>query len=107
MEELEKSIYINELFDLYGKLLTESQQEIINLYYRLDLSLSEIADQQNISRNGVYDALKKGIDKMFDYESKLHILEKKRQVDKDLVKLKGILSKSDYELVEKVFKEED
>ena len=45
MIDLEKSFYINELFDLYGSLLTKKQQEIIELYYCDDLSLSEITEQ--------------------------------------------------------------
>mgnify|MGYP003556452185 CR=1 FL=1 len=45
MIELEKSIYVNELYDLYGSLLTKKQQEMIELYYCEDLSLSEISEQ--------------------------------------------------------------
>ena len=60
MIDLEKSIYINELYDLYGSLLTKKQQEMIELYYCEDFSLSEISEQFNVSRNAVYDCLKKG-----------------------------------------------
>ena len=61
MEELEKSIKVNKLIDFYGDLLTSHQREILSLYYQMDLSLSEISEQLEISRNGVYDALKKGV----------------------------------------------
>ena len=61
MEELEKSIRVNKLIDFYGDLLTSHQKEILSLYYQMDLSLSEISEQLDISRNGVYDALKKGV----------------------------------------------
>ena len=57
MEELEKNIRVNRLIDLYGSLLTKHQYEILSLYYYMDLSLSEISEQLEISRNGVYDAL--------------------------------------------------
>ena len=78
MIDLEKSIYINELFDLYGSLLTKKQQEIIELYYCDDLSLSEISEQLDVSRNAIYDCLKKGIKQLENYEKELK-LHKKEQ----------------------------
>ena len=62
MEELEKNLLMNELFDIYGELLSSTQQKMIHLYYHLDLSLAEISTQEVVSRNAVYDALKKGFD---------------------------------------------
>lgn len=96
MEDLKKSIYVNELFDIYGCLLSNTQQKMIDLYYSKDLSLSEISIQENISRNAVYDALKKGIDSLNKYESKLKILEKinslKKELDEEIFnKIKKIL----------------
>lgn len=88
MIELEKSIYINELYDLYGSLLTKKQQEIIELYYCDDLSLSEISEQFNISRNAVYDCLKKGIKQLENYEKELKLLEKEKNLDIYFSKLK-------------------
>lgn len=88
MIELEKSIYINELYDLYGSLLTKKQQEIIELYYCDDLSLSEISEQFNISRNAVYDCLKKGIKQLENYEKELKLLEKENNLDIYFSKLK-------------------
>ena len=81
MIELEKSIYINELYDLYGSLLTKKQQEIIELYYCEDLSLSEISEQFNISRNAVYDCLKKGIKQLENYEKELRLYQKYLELD--------------------------
>ena len=80
MEELEKSIRINNLLDQYGKLLTTHQLEVLSLYYQMDLSLSEISEQLNISRNGAYDAIKKGITLLEKYESKLHLVQKKEHM---------------------------
>ena len=64
----------NQLIDFYGKLLSTRQQEILNYYYYEDLSLSEIADNLNISRNAVFDALKKAEEKLNYYENELHLL---------------------------------
>lgn len=61
MDELEKNLRVNRLIDLYGSLLTGHQRQILSWYYSMDLSLAEISDQLGISRNGVYDALKKGV----------------------------------------------
>lgn len=75
MNNLEEFVYINRLLDMYGKLLTESQLEIMNDYYRCNLSLSEISEMRNITRTAVSDALKKGRNKLLDVEAKLKICE--------------------------------
>jgi hypothetical protein len=89
MEELEKNIRVNQLFDIYGELLTPSQKQMIVLYYQDDLSLGEIAQNLNISRNGVYDSLKKGVAYLEKYEKKLHFLEKKVYLNNELLSLKN------------------
>lgn len=76
---LDKTIYVNELFDYYGELLPSRQKKMIIDYYENDLSLSEIAENENISRNAVYDALKKAEDSLIDYENKLHLYEKRNK----------------------------
>jgi len=58
----EKNFIFSLLYDYYGNLLKENQSNIIDLYYNQDYSLSEIADDMNISRQGVYDALKKALE---------------------------------------------
>lgn len=79
--DLEKSIYINELYDLYGSLLTKKQQEIIELYYCDDLSLSEISEQLEVSRNAVYDCLKKGVKQLENYEKELNLYQRKNELE--------------------------
>ncbi len=70
---LEKTKKVALLFDYYGKLLTEKQQDIIKLYYYHDLSLGEIAEKVGISRQAVYDHLQRGEKLLLDYEEKLKI----------------------------------
>ncbi len=68
--------YLIELYDLYQRLLTEKQQLYFESYYFLDLSLSEIAENYNISRNGVYDQIKRVEQSLYDYEEKLNLYKK-------------------------------
>lgn len=74
---MEKIVRLGMLFDMYGDLLTEHQKEIFGALVNEDLSLSEIAADQGITRQGVQDMLKRTEKKLEDYESKLHLLEKK------------------------------
>jgi uncharacterized protein len=73
---LEKVIKINLLYDFYGQMLTDKQKEIIELYYYNDLSLGEISESWNISRQGVYDILKRSENLLYYYEDKLCLVEK-------------------------------
>ncbi len=67
---------ISDLIDIYGVLLSENRRNIIELYYNEDYSLSEIAEQCGISRQGVRDSIKKSELELIDYENRLHLLEK-------------------------------
>ena len=106
MEELEKNLLMNELFDIYGELLSSTQQKMIHLYYHLDLSLAEISTQEGVSRNAVYDALKKGFDILKNYESKLHLREKKILFNYKLETLKDVLDEDTYKIVLTAIKED-
>lgn len=70
----EKKFIYSILYDYYGDLLKDNQANIINLYYNQDYSLSEIAEDMNISRQGVHDALKRAEKSLIEYEDimKLH-----------------------------------
>ncbi|OGO78526.1 MAG: hypothetical protein A2Y23_07345 [Clostridiales bacterium GWB2_37_7] len=72
----EKIVQIALLFDFYGQLLTEKQIEMIDMYYNNDLSLSEISEQLGISRQGVYDTLKRAEKTLFEYEDKLGLVNR-------------------------------
>lgn len=76
---MEKNIHISMLLEIYGKLLTPKQNDVIDLYYNQNLSLSEIAEEANITRQGVRKNLVDAENKLFDYEEKLQILKKKLQ----------------------------
>ena len=73
---MDKNVKVSILCDLYGKLLTEKQFEFLNDYYNNDLSLSEIAENNDITRQAVRDIIKKGEKKLFEYEEKLGIMKK-------------------------------
>jgi len=70
---MDKFEYINELLPFYEQLLTERQREIVKYYYYEDLSLSEISEILQISRNAVYDTLKKVEKSLEEYEIKLKL----------------------------------
>ena len=73
---MDRNVQISILCELYGKLLTEKQCEFINDYYNNDLSLSEIAENNNITRQAVRDMIKKGEKKLFEYEEKLEFMKR-------------------------------
>ena len=73
---MEKKVEISILCQTYGKLLTEKQYSFIDDYYNNDLSLSEIAENNGITRQAVRDNIKKGENKLFEYEEKLRIMKK-------------------------------
>jgi hypothetical protein len=64
------------LLDFYGQLLTSRQFEILDLHYNSDCSLGEIAGQLNISRQGVYDGVKKGKEALRQFEDKLGLVKR-------------------------------
>ena len=73
---MEKKVEISMLWQIYGKLLTEKQYEYVDYYYNNDLSLSEIAENDSITRQAVRDIIKKGERKLFEYEEKLLFMKK-------------------------------
>ena len=73
---MEEKVKISMLCEFYGKLLTEKQIEFLEDYYNKDLSLSEIAENNNITRQAVRDIIKKGEKKLFEYEEKKQFMKK-------------------------------
>ena len=73
---MEKNIKISMLCEVYGKLLTEKQLKVLQDYYDKDLSLSEIAENEGITRQAVRDIIMKGENKLFELEEKLEIMKR-------------------------------
>ncbi|HCN74121.1 putative DNA-binding protein [Pseudolactococcus plantarum] len=71
--EIEKTNRMNALFEFYATLLTEKQMNYIELYYADDYSLAEIAEELNVTRQAVYDNIKRTEKVLETYETKLHM----------------------------------
>ena len=81
---MKEFVYYNCLFDLYSELLTEKEQETFKDYYQEDLSLAEIAEENNISRTAVQKTIKSVLEKLNYYEDKLNIFHKNEKLRKIL-----------------------
>ena len=79
---MEEMLYYNELYDLYGSLLTDKQKKYFEDYYFNNLSYSEMAENYKVSRNAVFKQLHITLEKLKEYEDKLLLLDKKRKIEK-------------------------
>lgn len=77
---IEKTERINNLLDIYGNILTDKQKEVMEMYFQYDLSLNEISLNLNVSRNAVYDLIKRTTSLLEKYENKLNFLAKKEKI---------------------------
>ena len=106
---MEKKVEISMLWQIYSNLLTEKQKEYINYYYNQDLSLSEIAENDKITRQAVRDIIKKGERKLFEYEEKLLFMKRtinqEKQIENILVNLNKIQKDSSYKKVTNILEE--
>lgn len=82
---MEKVLEMSLLYDFYGGLLTEKQRNVFELYYNDDLSLGEISESVDISRQGVYDLLKRSEKMLQNYEEKLKLV-KMFMIQRDKIK---------------------
>ena len=78
---MEEVLYFNELYDLYGELLTEKQREYLEDNYFNNLSFSEMAENYDVSRNAIFKQLHITTDKLEEYEAKLGLLKKKKIIE--------------------------
>lgn len=101
-DDLEKKAYYAVLFEYYKNLLTEKQREMFISYYDEDFSLSEIATSFNISRNAVWDTLKKVISSLESYEQKLCLYQKDLDLSKKLEKLKQYVNKEGLKIINEI-----
>ena len=84
-----KDLRITFLLDFYGDMLTEKQRDVIEYYYNEDLSLSEIAENQGISRQGVRDAIKRSEAQLLDMEERLGLLARFRSMRDGLEQIRA------------------
>ena len=83
----EKNLEINYLLDFYGEVLTDRKRTVLEMYYNDDYSLSEIADEIGISRQGVRDIIKKSEDELIYLEEKLGLYKKFKALEKSAEEL--------------------
>ena len=79
---MEEQILLTNLYDYYKELLTDKQQNYFEEYYFNNLSLSEISENYNVSRNAVHKQLKEISSKLLEYEEKLKLLNKSKKIKK-------------------------
>lgn len=91
---MEEFVLYNDLFDIYGSLLTLKEQVTFKDYYQENYSLSEIASDNKVSRTAVLKKLKKVLEKLNYYESNLHLYEYFK-------KLRSLLNVNDLTLIKK------
>lgn len=89
---LEKTTRMNTLLDRYGVLLSEKQFLYMQLYYRDDLSLSEIAEEVNVSRQAVYDQIRRAEEQLELFEEKMQLLRQAERREELLEQLQQVLS---------------
>ena len=88
--QMEKFVRQSLLYDFYGELLTQTQKSIYEDVVMNDLSYSELAREYGISRQGVFDMMKRCDKKLRDYEDKLHLVDKFISIKSDVEKIKEL-----------------
>ncbi|MBQ7066635.1 MAG: DNA-binding protein [Lachnospiraceae bacterium] len=88
---MEKIVEQGLLYDFYGELLTDHQKSIYEDAVYNDMSLSEIADEHGISRQGVHDLIKRCDKSLAEYENRLHLVEKFSKTKEKIQALKDVL----------------
>lgn len=85
---MEEVLYFNELYDLYGNLLTNKQQQYFEDYYFNNLSFSEMSENYHVSRNAVFKQIHITVNKLKEYESKLKLYEKNKKLQEIILEIK-------------------
>ena len=88
MDKLDNFLKYSTLFLYYSELFSERQKKYLELYLEENESLSEIAEKYEITRQAVFDNIKKGVQKLDEYESKLGIFEKEKELKRKLEHLR-------------------
>ena len=101
-QNLEKKNHYNILYSYYQDLLTEKQKEVFENYYFEDYSLSEISLALKVSRNAIWDLLKKVERNLDNYENKLHLYQKNINLNKQLDLLKKYVNPEGLKIIERI-----
>ncbi|KAB7708026.1 putative DNA-binding protein [Bacillus aerolatus] len=101
---LEKTTRMNYLYDFYHSLLTNKQRSYMSLYYLDDFSLGEIAEEYEVSRQAVYDNIKRTEAMLEEYESKLLLFKKFQERSHLLKQLKISASNEELSIIESLEK---
>ncbi len=97
MAELQSEVYeISMLLDFYGQLLTDSQYKVMDMHYNQDLSLAELAEALQITRQGAHDFIKRGKKQLKEFEAKLGLLARFKEARNQLESLQ-----EDFQLLDK------
>ena len=97
---LEDVVRKGRLLDIYGPLLTERQRRCMEMYFEMDLSLTEIGEELNISRQGAYDMLRRASRLLEEYEERLHLLARNDAAREKLDKAIDLLAQGRAEQIE-------
>ncbi len=100
--ELNKTLEINNLIDVYGGFLTDKQLNIMTDYFKNDYSLSEIADNLGITKQAVKYSIGLSLDRLQEFESKLKLNEIKSELNEFLLQLDGDLKKDLISIINKI-----
>jgi predicted DNA-binding protein YlxM (UPF0122 family) len=98
--DLSKNLLICDLLELYGKLLTEKQLKLLELYYFDDLSLSEIAENEGGSRQGAMDVIKRAEKELLNMESVLGLYNRNVQQTNIINDLKSAVNNNESNKIE-------
>lgn len=78
---MENVLYLTDLYDYYSNLFTEKQKSYFEDYYFDNLTMEEIAENNNVSKNAISKTLIEVKEKLIEYESALHLYEKRKKIE--------------------------
>lgn len=103
MDKLEDFLRYSVLFLYYGELFSKKQKQYLELYLEENSSFTEIAEKYGVTRQAVFDNIKRGFKQLEEYESKLKIFEREKELKKRLENLKSNFTKENLEKIIKDF----
>lgn len=90
-ETMQETIELSILYDFYGELLTDNNKEVFVDYIFNDLSLSEIAEEKGITRQGIHDIIKRSSKKLREHEESLHLVKKFKTIEQRVNRIKILI----------------